>query len=80
MTDLTSLERNLLTWLGESEYSQYGECCGRPLDSLIEMGLVQVHSGREFQSGFIAQGDGAEYQAVSLTEAGRIALAKEKQK
>ena len=68
-------ELDLLKWLGTEEYSQYGECHGKTLDSLIGKGLAQLHNGREQQSGFIARGDSQMYQAVSLTSAGRTALA-----
>jgi len=74
--ELTKFEIDLLQWLGESEKSQYGECHGRTLDRLIARGLAQVHQGREFQSGFIAQGDGPMYQAVTLTSQGREVLKK----
>lgn len=68
-------ERQLLEWLGQDEFSQYGECHGKALDALIAKGLAQTHLPREHQSGFIAQGDSKMYIAVSLTEAGRKALA-----
>lgn len=66
----------LLVWLAESDFSQYGECHGRNLDSLIAKGFVKIHEGRECQSGFIAQGDSLMYRAVSLTETGIAAAAK----
>lgn len=75
MADLSSAERGLLQWLSTSEYSQYGECYGSALDSLIARGYAQVHAPGEHQSGFIAHGMGQMYSAVSLTDAGR-ALAK----
>jgi hypothetical protein len=71
---MTQEERALLAWLGQEEFSQYGECHGKHLDTLIAQGFVQVHDGRHGQSGFIAQGDSPMYRAVSLTDAGRSAL------
>lgn len=73
MTELTPSERLVLVWIGDDEYAQYGECYGKTLDALIARGLVQVHTERELQSGFIAKGDMLMYMAVSLTEAGRAA-------
>lgn len=74
MADLTPNEGHLLMWLSEATYSQYGECYGPALDALIAKGLAEVHEGREHQSGFIAQGDGPMYRAVSVTKAGWAAL------
>ena len=68
--ELTKDELWLLEWLGGEDYSQYGECYGQTLDSLVAKGLVQVHEGREHQSQFLAKGDGPMYRAVSLTQAG----------
>jgi len=72
--DLLAQEIFLLRWLSKEEFSQYGECHGATLDSLIAQGLAQVHGPGEHQV-FIAQdhtGDkGMMYRAVSLTEAGR---------
>lgn len=62
----------LLKWLGEEDYCQYGECHGSHLDRLVNNGLAKIHEGRDHQTGFIAKGDGPMYQAVSLTEAGRL--------
>lgn len=76
MTDLVPAETALLKWLGADEFSQYGECHGQTLFSLIAKGLAQVHEGGEHQEGFIAQGDGLMYRAVSLTAAGRDLLKK----
>jgi len=67
----------LLRWLGESDFSQYGECHGAALDSLVALGMAQIHKPGEHQS-FIAKGDGLMFRAVSLTEAGRAALAADK--
>lgn len=74
MSDLNSGERFILKWLGESDFSQYGECYGKSLDALIAKGLAQVHLPGSHQSGFIARGNGDMYRAVSLTDAGRAAL------
>lgn len=67
-------ERRLLQWLSEETFNQYGECHGAALDSLIARGFAEIHEGREHQSGFIAQGDGPMYRAVSLTDAGIAAV------
>jgi len=75
MHDFTKDQAALLRWLGRSEYSQYGECCGLSLDMLIAHGLAEVHGPLEHQEGFISRGKGMMYRAVSLTETGRAALA-----
>jgi hypothetical protein len=76
-TDLTPRELDLLKWLGESEYSQYGECYGKDLDTLVAKKLAQIHLPGEHQN-FIANDfagtRGIMYQAVSLTENGRALL------
>jgi hypothetical protein len=76
-SDLTDIDWNLLKWLGEEDFSQYGECYGKSLDRLIEANLAQVHSRGEHQT-FIANdrsgNKGIMYCAVSLTEKGRAAL------
>ncbi len=69
--DLTDAQRDLLIWLGKTEYSQYGECHGKDLDHLIETGLVQVHGDGGALGAFVAKGSGDMYNSVSLTEAGR---------
>lgn len=74
MKQLKRDERDLLEWLGQEEFSQYGECHGKSLDGLIAKGLAQVHGDSEHQGGFIAKGTGSMYRAVSLTDAGREAL------
>jgi hypothetical protein len=74
MDDLDWKERDLLAWLGEEEFSQYGECYGPTLDALIAKGLAKVNNGKEYQNGFIAKGNGPMYQAVSLTDVGRKTL------
>lgn len=75
MSDLTSGQQFLLRWLSQEDFSQYGECHGNDLDALVAAGLAQLHGGGEHQSGFIAKGSGDMYRAVSLTDAGRAAVA-----
>jgi hypothetical protein len=74
---LTDSERDLLQWLGQAEFGQYGECHGAALDRLLVLELAQLHPPGEHQN-FIAndwQGNKSiEYQAVSLTETGRALL------
>jgi hypothetical protein len=73
---VTPGERFLLVWLGEKEFSQYGECNGSALDALVERGFAQVHGeGTETNNSFIAKGRGIMFRAVSLTDAGRAAFA-----
>jgi hypothetical protein len=76
--NLSNEEFDLLQWLGEAEFSQYGECHGKSLDSLIGKGLAQLHAPGEHQN-FIANDwagtRGIMYRAVSLTDAGRAKLA-----
>ena len=78
MIILNKFEKNLLLWLGETDYGQYGECYGRALDRLVEYGLAKVHDEGEHQTGFIAKDYGGQkgimYRAVSLTHKGRAAL------
>jgi hypothetical protein len=73
MNDLTSAERELLSWLSEEDFNQYGECHGKTLDSLLAKGLARIHGPGEHQR-FIANDfsgtKGMMYRAVSLTEAG----------
>lgn len=68
-------EADLLKWLASEDYSQYGECHGRVLDSLISYGLAQLHNPGEHQH-FIANdfagNKGIMFQAVSLTDLGRM--------
>jgi hypothetical protein len=71
--ELTGAERNLLKWLGEEKFSQYGECHGAALDGLMSKGLAEVHEDQDLQAGFIARGTTLMYRAVSLTDAGRAA-------
>jgi hypothetical protein len=76
-TSLTADEADLLRWLAQEDFSQYGECYGKALDALIAKGLAQLHGPGEHQS-FIANDragtKGMMYRAVSLTEAGIAAL------
>lgn len=66
-------EEVLLRWLSKEDFSQYGECHGSDLDSLIAKGLAQIHGPGEHQR-FIANDPegtkGLMYRAVSLTEVG----------
>jgi hypothetical protein len=66
---LSKEEEGMLRWLGQEEFSQYGECYGSVLYSLLAKGLAQVHGPGEHQV-FIAKGTSLMYRAVSLTEAG----------
>jgi hypothetical protein len=71
MTNLTVSEKDLLLWLSREDFSQYGECHGGALDSLIAKGLAQLHGEEtETNNTFIAKGHGIMFRAVSLTEAG----------
>jgi hypothetical protein len=76
--DVTPSETLLLEWLSKEDFSQYGECHGRTLDRLVERGFAQVHKPGEHQR-FIANDfagtKGDMYRAVSLTDAGRAAVA-----
>jgi hypothetical protein len=77
MVTLNRYELDLLQWLGREEFSQYGECYGDTLSSLIAKGLAQVHEAGEHQETFIAKGLGSKsmmYRAVSLTDLGRQQL------
>lgn len=77
IANLPHPQRVLLRWLGQAEFSQYGECYGADLDALVAAGLARIHDADENQETFIAKGRGEMYRAVSLTEAGRAALADE---
>jgi hypothetical protein len=68
---LTDAERMLMLWLAKEEESQYGECYGDTLDSLIEKGLAQVRENSGLDNSFIAKGQDRMYWAVSLTDRGR---------
>jgi hypothetical protein len=71
MKELTKDQRDLLQWLSNEDFSQYGECHGSALDRLIELGLAQVHGEEtETDNNFIAKGRGIMFRAVSLTEMG----------
>jgi len=71
---ITQDELALLKWLGQEDFSQYGECHGKILDSLVSKGLARLHDDGQHQGGFIAKGSGPMYRAVSVTDAGREAL------
>lgn len=68
-SELQRSERMLLAWLAREDFSQYGECHGRDLDRLVELGLAQIHAPGEHQV-FIARGTTQMHRAVSLTERG----------
>lgn len=76
--ELNASERDLLKWLSEAEFSQYGECHGPTLDALMAKGLAEIVSDDELQSKapacFIAKGTGPMYRAVRLTGLGRVQL------
>ena len=73
---LTADERDLLEWLSREDESQYGECHGPELDSLVAKGLAQVGDERSgLVNSFIAKGRGIMFRAVTLTEAGRAIAA-----
>lgn len=69
--ELSTDQIALLRWLGKEDFSQYGECCGRALDRLIELGLAQHHERTGRDNTFIAKGDAVHFDAVSVTDAGR---------
>lgn len=71
---MDSSEKFLLEWLGKDD-GQYGECRGKTLDALIEKGLARIVPDSGINNGFIAKGTGLDYQTVTLTDAGREALA-----
>lgn len=77
--ELDDDEQNLLEWLAREDFSQYGECHGKALNRLVELGLAQIHQPGQHQH-FIANDWSGEkgdmYRAVSLTEQG-VALEKE---
>jgi hypothetical protein len=74
MTEITSQEKFLLEWLSTDD-GQYGECHGKTLDGLIERGLAVVQGVESgLNNGFIAKGTDIMYRAVSITDAGRLAL------
>lgn len=69
--DLNAEERDLLEWLSHSDFSQYGECDGAALDSLIAQGLAELMGEEtERNNSFIAKGRGIMFRAVRLTERG----------
>jgi hypothetical protein len=69
--NLTPSEHGLLQWLAQEDTSQYGECHGPDLDSLIAKGLAELCGEEtEMVNTFIAKGRGISYRAVKLTDAG----------
>ena len=68
--DLNAAELDLLEWLGQEDFSQFGECHGKTLDSLIAKGLAQHHPNTGYDNIFIAKGKGEMFDKVSLTAAG----------
>lgn len=73
--EMTGNERFLLAWLHD-EAGQYGECQGPSLDALVARGFVVI-GGEEsgIDNGFIAKGRDIMYRTVTITDAGREALA-----
>lgn len=71
---MTSEEKYILEWLGRED-GQYGECYGKSLDNLIEMGFAAI-GGEDtgINNGFIAKGYDIMYRTVSITETGLSAL------
>lgn len=68
-------ELELLKWLGEAEFSQYGECYGEALNGLVSKGLAQIHEDDQSkQINFVTRGRTLMYDAVSLTEDGKKLL------
>lgn len=65
--DLTKYQKFLLTWLSKEGSSAYGECRGADLDRLIELGLAWRAPAPPDRD--------IDYARVSLTNAGREALA-----
>jgi hypothetical protein len=73
---LNARERDLLSWLGEEDFSQYGECYGAPLNRLLELGLAVLHGPGLHQNFIVSDPTGTKgimYRAVSLTDAGHEA-------
>lgn len=69
MADLTPTERFMLDWLSKADWAQLGECKGRTLDRLLELGLAEINDAA------IPQGR-EDWRGVRLTEAGWAALGK----
>jgi hypothetical protein len=80
LSELSEDEKNLLEWLSQEDTSQYGECYGKSLDTLIAKGYAFVHGEESgMLNNFIAKKAGPDnlmFRAVSLTPAG-MELAKE---
>lgn len=73
LTTLTNSETFLLEWLGKEDSSAYGECKGRDLDVLVDLGLAEVGPMQPIYP------TSRDFCRVSLTEAGwerRAALAR----
>lgn len=60
-TDLSDIERFVLVWLSREDCNQLGECNGRALDRLVDLGLVHVER---------MTGIDPEYWNVACTEEG----------
>ncbi len=76
---MNSDEYDLLEWLSHEDVSQYGECYGKSLDSLIAKGLAIIHGPESgINNPFIAKGHGIMFRAVSLTVAGKALLMRSK--
>lgn len=72
---LRTSEKMLLEWIQKND-GQYGECQGETLDELMRLGLVMVQGVQSgLENDFIAKGSDIMYRAVSITDAGRAALA-----
>jgi hypothetical protein len=72
---LRTSERMLLEWLQKGD-GQYGECQGDTLNDLIARGLAMVQGDESgLSNGFIAKGTDIMHRVVSITDAGRAALA-----
>jgi hypothetical protein len=63
---LTSREKFLLEWLSKADASPLGECEGKILDGLVDLGLASI--------GPTPPGRHRHYASVSVTEAGWMVL------
>jgi hypothetical protein len=57
----TSSQHHLLEWLAKEDHSAYGECKGRDLDRLFDLGLARV---------VITDQRGQDFNRVGLTDKG----------
>jgi hypothetical protein len=57
----TNSEHHILEWLSKEDHSAYGECKGRDLDKLMELGLARI---------CIRDQRGRDFDRVQLTERG----------